>query len=48
MICETLSQKKLSKNRAGRVAQGEGLEFKPQYSKEKKEKKPKSMFQVLC
>jgi hypothetical protein len=31
-----LSQKTLHKNRAGRVAQGEGLEFKPQYHKKKK------------
>jgi hypothetical protein len=31
IVHETLSQKTCHKNRAGRVAQGEGLEFKPQY-----------------
>jgi hypothetical protein len=31
IVHETLSQKTLHKNRAGRVAQGEGPEFKPQY-----------------
>jgi hypothetical protein len=31
IVCETLSQKTCHKNRAGRVAQGEGTEFKPQY-----------------
>jgi hypothetical protein len=36
IVCETLSQKSPSQNRAGRVAQGEGLEFKPQYHKKKK------------
>jgi hypothetical protein len=30
-IVKTLSGKTLHKNRAGGVAQGEGLEFKPQY-----------------
>jgi hypothetical protein len=36
IVCETLSQK----NTIGRVAQGEGPEFKPQYCKGKKKKKP--------
>jgi hypothetical protein len=36
IVRETLSQKTLHKNRAGRVAQGEGPEFKPQYWKKKK------------
>jgi hypothetical protein len=35
-VCKTLSQKIHHKNRAGRVAQGEGPEFKPQYQKRKK------------
>jgi hypothetical protein len=38
IVCETLSQKNLHKNRTGGVAQGEGLEFKPQYCKKKKKK----------
>jgi hypothetical protein len=33
IVHETLSQKTLHKNRAGEVAQGEGLEFKFQYCK---------------
>jgi hypothetical protein len=33
MVHETLSQKTLHINRAGGVAVGEGLEFKPQYCK---------------
>jgi hypothetical protein len=41
IVHETLSQKIRHKNRAGRVAQGEGLEFKPQYHKKKKKKKKK-------
>jgi hypothetical protein len=36
IVHETLSQKNLHKNRAGGVAQGEGLEFKPQYHKKNK------------
>jgi hypothetical protein len=36
IVPETLSRKTLNKNRAGGVAQGEGLEFKPQYLKKKK------------
>jgi hypothetical protein len=36
VVCETLSRKTLHKNRAGRVAQGEGPEFKPQYCQKKK------------
>jgi hypothetical protein len=37
IVRETLSQKNpLKKNRAGRVAQGSGPEFKPQYHKKKK------------
>jgi hypothetical protein len=39
IVLETLSQKNLSQKRAGGVAQGEGPEFKPQYSKKKKKKK---------
>jgi ribosomal protein S20 len=31
IVQKTLSRKILHKNRAGRVAQGEGPEFKPQY-----------------
>jgi hypothetical protein len=40
---EILSQKYLPKNRAGGVAQGVGPEFKPQYHKKKKKKKPGSL-----
>jgi hypothetical protein len=29
IVCKTLSQKTLQKNKAGGVAQSEGLEFKP-------------------
>jgi hypothetical protein len=29
IVCETLSQKPFTKNRAGGVAQGKGPEFKP-------------------
>jgi hypothetical protein len=35
IVCETLSQKNLHKNKAGGVVQGEGPEFKPQYCKNK-------------
>jgi hypothetical protein len=35
IIHETLYQKTLHKNKAGGVAQGKGLKFKPQYRKEK-------------
>jgi hypothetical protein len=35
-VRETLSRKTLHKNRAGRVAQGEGPEFKAQYHTQKK------------
>jgi hypothetical protein len=31
IICKTLSRKTFCKNRAGRLAQGEGPEFKPLY-----------------
>jgi hypothetical protein len=41
IVGETLSQRTLHKIRAGRVAQGEDLEFKPQYHKKKK--KPLSL-----
>jgi hypothetical protein len=37
--CETLSRKNTSQKRAGGVAQGVGLEFKPQYHKKKKKKR---------
>jgi hypothetical protein len=37
-VRKTLSQKTLHKNRDSGVAQGEGLEFKPQYCKKKKKK----------
>jgi hypothetical protein len=36
IVCETLSWKTLYKNRTGRVAQGEGPEFKTQHRKKKK------------
>jgi hypothetical protein len=36
LVHKTLSQKTLHKNRTGRVAQGEGPEFKPQYHKQTK------------
>jgi hypothetical protein len=39
-VHKTLSQKKPSQKRAGGVPQGVGLEFKPQYRKEKKKKRP--------
>jgi hypothetical protein len=38
IVHETLSQKTLHKNRAGGMAQGKGLEFKPQYWGKKKKK----------
>jgi hypothetical protein len=38
IICETLSQKPITKRNGG-VAQGVGPEFKPQYSKKKERKK---------
>jgi hypothetical protein len=38
IVLETLSQKYPSQKRAGRVAPGEGPEFKPQYRKKKKKK----------
>jgi hypothetical protein len=43
-VHETLSQKKPSQKRAGRVAQGVVPEFKPQYHKKKKKKKKKDLF----
>jgi hypothetical protein len=44
-VWETLSQKKnKSQKSAGVVAQGDGPEFKPQYSKKKKKKKGISVF----
>jgi hypothetical protein len=42
IVCETLSQKNPSKNRASGVAQGEVPEFKPQYLKKKKKKKARA------
>jgi hypothetical protein len=36
IVCETLSLKNPSQKRSGGVAQGVGLEFKPQYQKRKK------------
>jgi hypothetical protein len=36
IVSKTLSRKTLHKKRAGRVAQGEGPEFKPQYFKIKR------------
>jgi hypothetical protein len=36
MVCETLSQKTLHKNRAVGIAQSEGPEFKPQYGQKKR------------
>jgi hypothetical protein len=41
IVWETLSQKYPSQKRACGLAQGEGPEFKPQYCKKKKERKPK-------
>jgi hypothetical protein len=41
-VCETLSQKTLHKNRAGRVAQGEGPEFNSQYCKRERERERES------
>jgi hypothetical protein len=38
IVCKTLSQKTLHKNRAGRMAQGEGPEFKYQYRNKTKQK----------
>jgi hypothetical protein len=35
-VCETLSQKNLSQKWTGKVAQGDGPEFKPQYCKKKR------------
>jgi hypothetical protein len=35
IVCKTLSQKNPSQKRAGGVAPGVGLEFKPQYHKTK-------------
>jgi hypothetical protein len=46
IVLETLSQKNLSQKRAGGVAQGEGPEFKPQYSKKKKKKKNREQVKV--
>jgi hypothetical protein len=37
IVSKTLSRKTLHKKRAGRVAQGEGPEFKPQYFKIKRQ-----------
>jgi hypothetical protein len=34
-------EKKPNTKRAGRVAQGKGFKFKPQYRKKKKRKKPR-------
>jgi hypothetical protein len=34
IVCKNLSRKTLHKNRVGRVAQGEGPEFKSQYCKQ--------------
>jgi hypothetical protein len=38
IVCETLSQKILHKNKASGVAQGEGPEFKPHYHEKKTQK----------
>jgi hypothetical protein len=38
IVQETLSRETFYKNRAGRLAQGESPEFKPQYCKKKKKK----------
>jgi hypothetical protein len=40
IVRKTLSRKTPHKHRAGGVAQGEGLEFKPQYRKKKKKSLP--------
>jgi hypothetical protein len=39
IVPQDLISKTIHKNRAGGVAEGEGPEFKPQYQKNKKEKK---------
>jgi UDP-N-acetylglucosamine:LPS N-acetylglucosamine transferase len=39
IVHETLSRKNPSQKRASRVAQGVGLEFKPQYCKKRKKEK---------
>jgi hypothetical protein len=44
IVCETLSQKTLHKNR---VTQGEGPEFKPQYHKKKKKEKKRNRRTIL-
>jgi hypothetical protein len=44
IVHETLSWTHPSQKRAGGVAQGEGLEFKPQYRNRKKKKKKESFF----
>jgi hypothetical protein len=43
IVHETLSGKTLHKNRAARVAQAKGPEFKPQYHKKKKKKTQKNI-----
>jgi hypothetical protein len=40
IVCGTLSQKNLSRKRAGGAAQSVGPGFKPQYQKKKKKKQP--------
>jgi hypothetical protein len=44
---KTLSQKTFHKNRVGRVAQGEGPEFKSQYQKKKKKKITQTSLETL-
>jgi hypothetical protein len=44
IVHETLSGKTLHKNRAARVAQAKGPEFKPQYHKKKKKNPKTSIF----
>jgi hypothetical protein len=39
IVCKTLSRKNFHRNRDGKVAQGEGPEFKPHYCKKKKKEK---------
>jgi hypothetical protein len=49
IVRETLSQKKISQNRAGGMAQGVDPHFKPQYQKNPKQnKKPNTLNPVNC
>jgi hypothetical protein len=47
IVCKTLFQKTLHKNRPGGVAQGEGPRFKHRYHKKKKKKKKKEIRETI-